>query len=108
MRAASLRTERRLTTAGCATAYGGLLGRGNRREARLQSPHRHAETGLDPPDLVGGGHAMSAEDSTLSRLVPLTLAGRVDRACDAFEAAWRAGQRPRIEDLLQTREPDAH
>jgi hypothetical protein len=25
---------------------------------------------------------------------------RVDRACDAFEAAWRAGGRPRIEDYL--------
>ena len=25
---------------------------------------------------------------------------RVDRLCDAFEAAWQHGQRPRIEDYL--------
>ena len=31
---------------------------------------------------------------------PLTLAERVDRASDAFEAAWRAGRAPRIEELL--------
>src|SRR4051812_6086398 len=30
----------------------------------------------------------------------LTLVHRVDRACDVFEAAWRAGHRPRIEDYL--------
>ena len=29
-----------------------------------------------------------------------SLAERVNRACDAFEAAWRAGQAPRIEDHL--------
>src|SRR5262245_43350435 len=29
-----------------------------------------------------------------------TLAERVDAACDRFEAAWKAGTRPRIEDYL--------
>jgi hypothetical protein len=29
-----------------------------------------------------------------------SLAGRVDQACDRFEAAWRAGQPLQIEDLL--------
>ncbi|WP_148595897.1 serine/threonine-protein kinase [Aquisphaera giovannonii] len=32
--------------------------------------------------------------------LPLELAARVDRACDAFEAAWRDGRRPRVEDHL--------
>ena len=32
-----------------------------------------------------------------SPLLPLTLAGRVDRACDGYEAEWKAGRRPRIE-----------
>jgi hypothetical protein len=36
------------------------------------------------------------EDGVLSE----SALGRVDRACDAFEAAWRAGGRPRIEDYL--------
>jgi anti-anti-sigma factor len=31
---------------------------------------------------------------------PVSLEKRVDEACDRFEAAWRAGQRPRIEDYL--------
>src|SRR5262249_24615296 len=29
-----------------------------------------------------------------------SLAARVDAACDRFEAAWQAGQRPRLEDYL--------
>ena len=28
------------------------------------------------------------------------IGGDVDEACDRFEAAWRAGDRPRIEDFL--------
>ena len=41
---------------------------------------------------------MSPHDSR-----PLTLeeADHVDRACDAFEAAWQAGQRPSIEQFLE-------
>src|SRR4051812_3521847 len=36
-----------------------------------------------------------------------TMAGRVDEACDRFEAAWKAGRRPRIEDHLgDVPEPD--
>jgi serine/threonine-protein kinase len=34
------------------------------------------------------------------RSLSVTLAGRVDRACDRFEADWNAGQRPRIEAYL--------
>src|SRR6516225_3694668 len=29
-----------------------------------------------------------------------SLAARVDAVCDRFEAAWQAGQRPRVEDYL--------
>jgi eukaryotic-like serine/threonine-protein kinase len=35
---------------------------------------------------------------------PANSAVQVDRVCDAFEAAWKAGERPRIEDFL----PSAH
>ena len=39
--------------------------------------------------------------------LPLTLAGRIDRACDQYEADWKAGRRPRIEAYLaDTPEPD--
>jgi hypothetical protein len=33
-----------------------------------------------------------------------TQAEALDRACDRFESAWRAGQRPRIEDYLKVAE----
>jgi WD40 repeat protein/tetratricopeptide (TPR) repeat protein len=32
--------------------------------------------------------------------LPVSLARRVDQACAGFEAAWTAGQRPRLEDFL--------
>src|SRR5262245_462805 len=32
--------------------------------------------------------------------LPLDLQRHVDRVCEAFEIAWKQGQRPRIEDLL--------
>jgi serine/threonine protein kinase len=32
--------------------------------------------------------------------LPLTLAVRLDKVCDRFERAWKAGQRPRVEDYL--------
>jgi serine/threonine-protein kinase len=32
--------------------------------------------------------------------LPLHALERIDRACDRFEAAWKEGQRPRIEDYL--------
>jgi serine/threonine-protein kinase len=35
-----------------------------------------------------------------------TVAARIDEACDCFEADWRAGRRPRIEELLEA-EPEA-
>jgi serine/threonine-protein kinase len=41
------------------------------------------------------------------RSLPLTLAGRIDRACDRFEADWRAGRRPELEAYLAgAPEPD--
>src|SRR5262249_39787080 len=77
---------------------GGLQRRGDRRSPRLQPPDGRAEAGTDPPDLVGDFAPMSAAPAP--EPLPLTLVDRVDRACDAFEAAWRAGPRPRLEDFL--------
>ncbi len=44
-----------------------------------------------------------ASTPELDRL-PRDAALRLERACDRFEAAWRTGQRPRVEDFLG-REP---
>jgi hypothetical protein len=35
-----------------------------------------------------------------TNLSPLDLARQVDALCDRFEAEWRAGRRPRLEDFL--------
>ena len=32
--------------------------------------------------------------------LPPTLGRQVDQLCNQFEAAWRRGERPRIEDLV--------
>ena len=34
-------------------------------------------------------------------LLSPTLARQMDRICDRFEAAWKEGQRPRIDDYLR-------
>ena len=44
---------------------------------------------------------MSDADRVGDDPLPPTLAERVDAACDRFEAAWKAGERPRIEDHLE-------
>ncbi len=49
---------------------------------------------------------MNDELPTRDGPLPPELAQRVDAACDRFEAAWRAGQRPRIEDYLGEAEQD--
>jgi serine/threonine protein kinase len=41
-------------------------------------------------------------------LLPLPLARQVDEVCDQFEAAWKAGQRPCIEDHLAGLPEPAH
>src|SRR6516165_8654924 len=33
--------------------------------------------------------------------LPLALARKVDQICNRFEAAWKKGQRPRLEDCLR-------
>ena len=43
---------------------------------------------------------MSADPETGSAALPLSLERQLNAACDRFEAAWRAGTRPRIEDFL--------
>lgn len=43
---------------------------------------------------------MNERPSTEQRHLPWPLRQRVDQACDRFEAAWRAGEPPRIEPYL--------
>ena len=54
-----------------------------------------------------GGDVNDEALAPASGSLPLTLAGRIDRACDRYEADWKAGRRPRIEAYLaDTPEPD--
>jgi len=43
---------------------------------------------------------MSVSDSENPDDVSFSAHDRIDQACDRFEAAWKAGERPRIEDYL--------
>src|SRR5437764_122729 len=36
----------------------------------------------------------------LGQDLPLTVGARIEEACDRFEAAWKAGPAPRLEDYL--------
>jgi serine/threonine-protein kinase len=50
---------------------------------------------------------MSPASSHSDERLPLSLARRIDEVCNAFELAWQAGQRPRIEDIVGDRpEPE--
>jgi hypothetical protein len=55
-----------------------------------------AQTPVDPANPKTGVQTMSTHDHTL----PVSGQLRVNTACDGFEEAWQAGQRPRIEDFL--------
>ena len=51
-------------------------------------------------------------ESDKSRLVaarpdPIAVARRVDALCEAFEEAWRLGEKPRVEDFLPSRDDAA-
>ncbi len=50
----------------------------------------------------GAGRPAAAEAP-----IEASLAGQVDRVCDAFEAAWRRGPPPRLEDFLSDLPADA-
>ena len=43
---------------------------------------------------------MSEASSTVDEDLSPALIRHLERACERFEDAWRAGQRPRIEDYL--------
>jgi hypothetical protein len=74
----------------------------SRNDEIAQSLERRggADARIDPRALDGGGEGMNADEAGRSRLTSLsaTEAEDVDRACDRFEEAWRAGEHPRIED----------
>src|SRR5262249_4313614 len=75
---------------------GGLHRPGDRRQAGLRHPHRRAQVAADPLPVVGGGPMSSPAAST----PPVEVARHVDQVCTRFEAAWKAGERPRVEDYL--------
>src|SRR5262249_30251662 len=51
---------------------------------------------------AGGPPSAAPEPGGGGGRAPLTptRVGRVDAACDRFEAAWRAGEQPRVDDYL--------
>src|SRR5262245_9455174 len=65
----------------------------------MRLANRWAKARANPKNLVARGGNVKDEASTPASL-PLTLAGWIDRACDRYEAEWKAGRRPRIEAYL--------
>ena len=58
------------------------------------------EAAADPRPLDEGGDFMSDATPTEEGNRSPSLGGRVEAMCDRFEAAWKAGRRPPIEDYL--------
>jgi hypothetical protein len=54
----------------------------------------------DPADLATGACVMSELSEAPGRTLPLSVVQWVNAVCNRFEQAWRAGQRPRIEDYV--------
>src|SRR5262249_46634290 len=64
-----------------------------------------ASASLDRNVRGEGGRPMNDPARLTSESLPPELAPHVDPVCRAFEAAWKAGQRPAIEDFLRDISP---
>src|SRR5262249_20145180 len=78
--------------------------RGDRRPARLRPADRRAEARGHPQGLDRRGTDMSIADIPGVGSLPVLLAYHINLLCDRHEAAWLAGRRPRIEDVLTLEE----
>src|SRR5262249_25187271 len=78
---------------------GGVHRRGDRRRAGAGAPDGAAPAAADPADLGAGGQAVSEASPPGRTTAELASARQVDEACYRFEMAWKAGQRPRIEEF---------
>src|SRR5262249_3785491 len=90
--AAARPARRRHPASGRPVEDGRLHQRRDRRAARLLAAHGGAQAGDDSHHLEQGAGAMR-DTPGLPTLSPAE-ARRIDQACDRFEAAWKAGQRP--------------
>src|SRR5262249_24296154 len=79
---------------------GRLLQRGDRAEPELRFEDGGAEAGGHPQALDGGEHALNSDGGGRADFSSLTAsqAEELDLVCDRFEAEWKAGKRPNIED----------
>src|SRR5262249_29577296 len=65
----------------------------------MRGANREAQVAIDPRHLGHGAGAVS-DSSTWGMGVPPALGRRIDEACDRFEAAWRGGLPPRLEEFV--------
>jgi WD40 repeat protein/predicted Ser/Thr protein kinase len=63
-------------------------------------PHHRAQAQGDPNYLAPGRRIMNDGPSRGNEFPSARLARRLDQICDRFEAAWKAGRRPRLERYL--------
>src|SRR5262245_11009634 len=91
-------TWRRHSAQDRCAADGRLLRSRDRGASGLRIAYRGSQARAYPQSVVARGDAV--KDEAPAESLPLTRAGIVDRACDRYEAEWRAGRRPRIELFL--------
>ena len=90
----------RLAAPGARPAAGGLHAGRDRRTPRLRRADGEAQTRTHPRGMVGGGILMDGSASSSAEGRSIRPSERIDEACDRFEAAWRDGSPPQIEDYL--------
>src|SRR5262249_34669541 len=74
--------------------------RADRRPADLCPEHRRAEAAADSRRVGRGEAVMSSSPLVDGSALSAEQEARLDRICDRFEDAWKAGVRPRLEDYL--------
>src|SRR5262245_58462592 len=72
----------------------------------MRSRHHQPEVAADPIRLERGTLLMSGEIRKAAML-PAQLQRKIDGVCDQFEAAWRSGGRPKLEEYLTVEIPIA-
>src|SRR6516162_4026716 len=106
MPAAAPSPGRSRATAGRGAQDGGVHGGGDRGAADMRAADGETLAAIDPADLETGAPVMNEASQLESGTLPLQLARRVNAVCNQFERAWKAGQRPGIEEYLgDTPEP---
>src|SRR5208337_3784522 len=77
---------------------GGVHQRGDRGPTGLRPEDGREQAEVDPPEMGAG--VMREPEATVDGDPTVAEFERIVKVCDGFEAQWRRGERPRIEEFL--------